>query len=131
MRDNGYTAQSLERELGYNSKGLLVRMYVGELESSRQPSQGFIDRLSELGFNATEYHTTSHLAKGVTTKEQLPHGTVVMGDPVQCPECAAEAEEGKRPWTKTWYVFPWGNQKYCCPEHRRAWYRRQRAARRD
>lgn len=50
-----------------------------------------------------------------------------MADAVQCPECAAEAEEGKRAWTETWYVFAWGNQKYCCREHRRAWYARQRA----
>ena len=131
MREEGYDAESLEDAMGYNSDGLLVRTYLGELESARQPSQAFIDKLSLLGFDGSRYRSSAHLAKGVIAKEELPPGTIVMGNPVQCPECVAEAEEGKRPWTKTWYVFSWGNQKYCCREHRSAWYRRQRAATRD
>jgi hypothetical protein len=125
MRESGYDAVSLEKKLGYNSKGLLVRTYLGVIESAKPPSEPFIQRLQEAGFDGAEISANLHVTKDTYAKCELPAGTVVFGEPAQCPECAAEAEEGKRAWTETWYVFPWGNQKYCCREHRRAWYRRQ------
>lgn len=125
MGENNFTPKTLEEALGYNSDGLLVRTYLGELESSRQPSQPFLDRLEKLGFSGSDYHTERHIAKGVSARTELPPGTHILSDPRQCPECAAEAQEGKRSWAQTWYVFPWGNQIYCCEEHRRAWYKRQ------
>jgi len=113
--------------MGYNSDGLLVRMYLGELESSREPSNPFLDRLAEVGFDPDKSVTPQRKR----TIYDIPSTAKIIAEPVQCPECVAEAEEGKRAWTETWYVFPWGNQKYCCVEHRRAWYKRQRAKERE
>lgn len=126
MRQEGYDAESLEEELGYNSEGLLVRTYLGVIDSAKPPSVPFVEKLRELGFDPAVVKGNLHPTKDNAATHKLPAGTVISGEPVQCPECAAEAEEGKRAWTRTWYVFPWGNQRYCCVEHRRAWYRRQR-----
>jgi len=125
MRENDYNAISLEEELGYNSKGLLVRTYLGAIDSAKPPSRPFIEKLRGLGFNGSHFERDLHVTVDTVSRHELPPGTVVCGEPVQCPECVAEAKEGKRPWSKTWYVFAWGNQIHCSEDHRRAWYRRQ------
>ncbi len=137
MMERGYGPRELEDLLGYNSGGYLVRMYLGELETSRPPSARFVRRLEEVGFspNGDGRQETFPadlrpvVAPGVVAVADLPPGTVILGEPRQCPECAAEAEEGKRHPSRTWYVFPHPRQKYCSPEHRRAWRRRQRRRR--
>jgi len=125
MASEGYTPTSLEESLGYNSDGLLVKMYLGELSTEREPSDPFCEKLEGLGFDGKVEPKSRKIAMAAFAKREPPPGTVVLGEPRQCPECVAEAEEGKRAWTDTWYIFPWGNQKYCCEAHRRAWYRRQ------
>jgi hypothetical protein len=133
MVERELTAQMLEEEMGYHSSGYLVRTYLGEVQSPTPPSQPFLKRLEEVGFSfspdgngrppSTSLH---HLPSGVAAVAELPPGTVIVGQPRQCPECAAEAEEGKRHPARTWYVFAHSNQKYCSPKHRRAWYRRNK-----
>lgn len=121
MGERDLTPRELEERLGYNSDGLLVRMYLGELETSRAPSNPFLARLAGIGFDPDQ-STAPREEKRIY---DIPARARILADPKQCPECVAEAKEGKRSWADTWYVFPWGNQKYCCVEHRRAWYRRQ------
>ncbi len=133
MAEQGLTPQTLEEQLGYHSSGYLVRTYLGEVEQPLPPSQRFLDRLEHIGFsfspnghNSPARLTFHPLPTGVVAVADLPPGTVILGQPRQCPECAAEAEEGKRHPARTWYVFAHPNQRYCSPEHRRAWYRRQK-----
>lgn len=128
--EHNLSAAELEERLGYHSGGYLVHVYLGDLETSRAPSDPFVDALEMRGFTWEEELPLRKARKspGVFALRDLPTGTLVVGEPVQCPECLAEAREGKRPLSQTWYVFPYGNQKYCCPAHRRAWYRRQRGS---
>ena len=133
MLERELTPQTLEELLGYRSSGYLVRTYLGEVKRPHPPSQPFLERLEQVGFSfspnghggpaQTGIH---HLPAGVVAVAELPPGTIVVGQPRQCPECAAEAQEGRRHPARTWYVFAYANQRYCSPRHRRAWYRRRR-----
>ena len=126
MDEQGIGPQELEQQLGYSSGGCLVRMYLGELETSRAPSATFVARLKEAGFSPNGGHRPTtpdqlhRIRAGVVAVADLPPGTVVLGEPRQCPECLAEVEEGTRHPARTWYVFPHPNQRYCCLRHRRA-----------
>lgn len=126
MVRQGYTALDLEKLLGYNSRGLLVRMYLGELETSRPPSSTFRKKVKRIGFDPNDIMVHKVRRVLVDSDFDLPVGTRVLAQPKQCPECVAEAKEGKRPMSQTWYVYPYANQIYCCVAHRRAWYRRIR-----
>ncbi len=131
MVERSLDPEELEGLLGYRSGGYLVRMYLGELETDRPPSLAFRKRLEDVGFsgNGRGLDFPAELRSvpsGVVAAADLPSGTIVLGTPRQCPECVAEAEEGRRHPARTWYVFAHPNQKYCSPEHRRAWYRRRR-----
>jgi hypothetical protein len=133
MAERDLDPQALGELLGYRSNGLLVRMYLGDLETTRVPSVPFLERLEQAGFSGNgsgeepilpvELHP---VVSGVVAEASIAPGTVVLGQPRQCPECAAEAQEGKRHPARTWYVFAHPRQRYCCPKHRRAWYRRQK-----
>jgi hypothetical protein len=135
MLEHELTPQGLEGQLGYRSGGYLVRTYLGEVRRPLPPSQRFLERLERIGFsfspNGNEpsgapQASVHHLPAGVVAVVELPVGTVIAGQPRQCPECVAEAVEGKRHPARTWYVFGHPNQRYCSPKHRRAWYRRQK-----
>jgi hypothetical protein len=138
MAERDLDAWALGELLGYRSNGLLVRMYLGDLETTRVPSAPFLERLKEAGFSGngagdepifpTELHP---VVSGVVAVTSLTPGTVILGQPRQCPECLAEAEEGERHPARTWYIFAHPRQRYCSVEHRRAWYRRQRKRARD
>ena len=133
MLERKLTPETLEGEMGYRSSGYLVRTYLGEVQKPAPPSQPFLNRLEQIGFSFSPNgngksipSSLHHLPAGVAAVAELPPGTVIVGQPRQCPECAAEAEEGKRHPARTWYVFAHSNQRYCSCRHRRAWYRRRR-----
>lgn len=132
MLERELTPQALEERLGYRSNGYLVHTYLGEVKRPLPPSQRFLERLEQIGFsfspNGHDSPTRTsvhHLPAGVVAVAELPPGTMIVGQPRQCPECVAEAEEGRRHPARTWYVFAYPNQKYRSLEHRRAWYRRR------
>lgn len=126
----GRTPEELEAQLGYQSDGVYVRLMMGELqEKDRPPSEEFLHRLEEQGFEWNgKAPVAVHLsaAHGVYALADLPEGTIVVGEPQQCPECLAEHLEGKRPLARTYYVFSHPMARYCPAGHRRAWYRRKR-----
>jgi hypothetical protein len=130
MFERDLTPIGLERRLGYNSQGYLVRTYLGWLDTHRAPSDEFLGRLEAEGFEwdpaASFAPREAKKVTGTVAAHELPPGTLIVGKPRRCPECVAEAQEGKRLMSQTWYVFPYGNQKYCSVEHRKAWYRRER-----
>lgn len=130
MLEQGFDPLGLEKELGYRSSGYLVRTYLGEMKHDLPPSQPFLERLTELGFKTNGHRpsTLHHIRSGVVALADLPPGTVILGEPRQCPECVAESSEGERHPVRTWYVYPYACQIYCCRRHRRAWYRRVRSA---
>jgi hypothetical protein len=134
LLERGLTPQALETELGYRSKGYLVRTYLGEVQRPLPPSPPFLERLKRIGFSFSPDRrgrpprAVHHLPTGVAAVAELPPGTLIVGEPRQCPECAAEAGEGKRHPSRTWYVFAHPRQRYCSLQHRRAWHRRQRKA---
>ena len=134
MMEHGLGPRELEKLLGYRSNGYLVRMYLGELETDRRPSARFLERLKAAGFSPdgdgvdADTDLRPVTAAGIVAVDDLPPGTVILGHPRQCPECAAEADEGKRHPARTWYVFPHPQQRYCSPKHRRAWYKRRKKA---
>lgn len=108
------------------------RAYLGDPEATRVPSVPFVERLEQAGFSGNggdepvfpaELHP---VVSGVVAEASIAPGTVVPGQPRQCPECAAEVHEGRHYPARTWYVFAHPRQKYCCPKHRRAVYRRQK-----
>jgi hypothetical protein len=133
MLERGLTPEMLERELGYRSKGYLVKTYLGEVQKPQPPSMPFLTRLTKIGFvfspdgGAPPGHV-HHIPAGVVAIAELPPGTVIVGEARQCPECLAEAQEGKRHPDRTWYVFAHPRQKYCSARHGRAWRRRRRRA---
>lgn len=133
MLERELTPRTLEELMDYHSSGYLVRTYLGEVQRPLPPSQPFLKRLEGTGFTFSPdgrdrppQAGLHSLPAGVSAVAELPSGTVIAGQPRQCPECAAEAQEGKRHPARTWYVFAHPRQRYCCPKHRRAWYRRQK-----
>jgi len=114
----------------------LVRLYLGRWPSQplRQPPGWFAERVHRL----LDEETTGRLApkppwvprvSDTGTGRTIP-AQKVLTEARQCPECVAEWQEGKRIWEDTWYFFGHPRAKFCSPQHRRAWRKRQRRNRR-